>query len=314
MESASKEQEIKRRITLGCQAFGRASAIFKNKDIPIVLKRQVYDQCILPTVTYGPETWNLTKRQTLKLRTMQRAHERTMLNITWRDRKTCQWIREKTKVLDIMETISKLKWNWAGHVARRTDNRWTTCITFWTPRGHTRNRGRPKKRGRDDLDSFLKHWHRVAQNVVQWKSMGKAYVQRWTFSGWTELNWNWLNSVVKIKQFLVVISPVVKIKQFFVVINPVVKINQFLVVINTMVKIKQYLVVINTVVKIKQFLVVINTVVKIKQFLVVINTVVKIKQFLVVINTVVKINQFLVVINTVVKIKQFWWLLVRWLK
>ena len=54
---------------------------------------------------------------------------------------------KKTKVRDIMEIISKLKWNWAGHVARRTDNRRTTCITFWTPRGHTRNRGRPRTRG-----------------------------------------------------------------------------------------------------------------------------------------------------------------------
>ena len=44
MDSASKEQEIKRRITLGLQAFGRASAIFKNKDLPIVLKPQVYNQ------------------------------------------------------------------------------------------------------------------------------------------------------------------------------------------------------------------------------------------------------------------------------
>ena len=70
MESTTKDQEIKRRITLGCKSFGRASAILKNKDMPIVLKRQVYDQCILPTVTYGSETWNLTKQQTLKLRTM----------------------------------------------------------------------------------------------------------------------------------------------------------------------------------------------------------------------------------------------------
>ena len=58
--STSKEQEIKRRITMGWQAFGRASSIFKNKDIPIIHKRQVYSQCILPTVTYGVETWNLT--------------------------------------------------------------------------------------------------------------------------------------------------------------------------------------------------------------------------------------------------------------
>ena len=44
---------------------------------------------------------------------MQRANERIMLNITRWERKTAQWIREKSKVRDIMETISKLKWNWA---------------------------------------------------------------------------------------------------------------------------------------------------------------------------------------------------------
>ena len=102
METASKEQEIKRRITLGWHAFGRASAIFKNKEIPTCLKRQVYNQCIIPTVTYGSETWNLTKIQTMKLRSMQRALERIMLNITWRDHKTAEWIHEQTKLRDIL--------------------------------------------------------------------------------------------------------------------------------------------------------------------------------------------------------------------
>ena len=164
METASKEQEIKRRITLGWQAFGRASAIFINKEIPTCLKRQVYNQCIIPTVTYGSETWNLTKIQTMKLRSTQRAHERIMLNITWRDHKTAEWIREQTKLRDILETISKAKWTWAGHLTRRTDNRWTTKLTFWQPRGHTRNKGRPKFRWRDDLDKFRKHWHRDASD------------------------------------------------------------------------------------------------------------------------------------------------------
>ena len=57
------------------------------------------------------ETWNRKKQQTLKLRIMQRDHERMIVNISWRNRKTAQWIREKTKVRDIMETISKIKWN-----------------------------------------------------------------------------------------------------------------------------------------------------------------------------------------------------------
>ena len=74
---------------------------FRNKDIPITstLKRQLYDRCIFHTVTCGSETLNLTKQQTLKLRTLQRAHEWIMINITWWDRKTAKlWIREKTKL------------------------------------------------------------------------------------------------------------------------------------------------------------------------------------------------------------------------
>ena len=51
-------------------------------DILIFLKRQVYDKCILSTVTYGSETWNPMKQQTLKLRTMQRSHKRIRLNIS----------------------------------------------------------------------------------------------------------------------------------------------------------------------------------------------------------------------------------------
>ncbi|XP_042886328.1 uncharacterized protein LOC122262382 [Penaeus japonicus] len=127
--STSKEQEIKRRITIGWQAFGRASTVFKNKDISLILKRQVYNQCI--------HIWCRKKKEMLKLRTMRRAHERIMLNITWRDRKTAEWIREQTKVRDILETISELIWRWAGHVIR-TDNRWTKKITYWIPRGFTR--------------------------------------------------------------------------------------------------------------------------------------------------------------------------------
>ena len=33
------------------------------------------------------------------------------------------------------------------------------------------------------IDSFVKHWHRVAQNVVQWRSVERANVQRATFNG-----------------------------------------------------------------------------------------------------------------------------------
>ena len=53
---------------------------------------------------------------------------------------------KKTKVQDILKTIQLVKWTWAGHVARRTDGRWTTAVTEWTPRTGKRSQDRPYKR------------------------------------------------------------------------------------------------------------------------------------------------------------------------
>ena len=62
--------------------------------------------------------------------------ERSILNITYKDKKTNKWIREQTKVVDILETIKKRrKWTWAGHICRRTDNRWSALLTHWIPYG-----------------------------------------------------------------------------------------------------------------------------------------------------------------------------------
>ncbi len=47
-----------------------------------------------------------------------------MLGITRRDRKQATWIREQTKVDDILMALKIKKWSWAGHIMRRMDNRW----------------------------------------------------------------------------------------------------------------------------------------------------------------------------------------------
>ena len=55
--------------------------ILKNKDIPMNLKRQVSNQCILPTLTYGCQTWTLNKAIIKKMEICQRKIERKMLGM-----------------------------------------------------------------------------------------------------------------------------------------------------------------------------------------------------------------------------------------
>jgi hypothetical protein len=84
----------------------------------------VFNQSVLPVMTYGAETWTLTTRLVYKFNVAQRAMEKAMLEVSLRDRIRNQGIRQRAKVTDIAHRISTLKWQWAGHISRRTDYRW----------------------------------------------------------------------------------------------------------------------------------------------------------------------------------------------
>jgi hypothetical protein len=174
--------EIKRRIGLAWAAFGKLRLIFKSK-MNNSLKRKVFDTCVLPVLTYGAETLTLTKASEKKLKVAQRAMERSMLGISLRDKMTNQWIRQQTKVVDVMERIASLKWSWAGHIARRTDERWTKKIMNWRP-PKTRPRGRPPERWTDGIRKMAgTNWQQVAMDRSKWKEIGEAYIQQWIETG-----------------------------------------------------------------------------------------------------------------------------------
>ncbi|CAG9137496.1 unnamed protein product [Plutella xylostella] len=119
-------------------------------------------KCVLPVMTYGAETWCFTKGLIHKLRVAQRAMERAMLGVSLRDRIRNEEIRRRTKVTDIAKRISTLKWQWAGHVARRADDRWSTKVLEWRPRVGKRRVGRPPTRWSDDLRKFeVARWSEV---------------------------------------------------------------------------------------------------------------------------------------------------------
>ncbi|CAH2236728.1 jg16968 [Pararge aegeria aegeria] len=69
-----------------------------------------------------------------RLRVTQRAMERAMLGVSLRDQIRNEEIRKRTRVTDIALRVAKLKLQWAGHIARRTDGRWGLKLLEWRPR------------------------------------------------------------------------------------------------------------------------------------------------------------------------------------
>ena len=93
LKEKNQDKEIQRRIMAGWAAYAKHRDIFKS-NLAICLKRQVYNSCVLPSMTYGAETWTLTKLAQNKLAAAQTKMERSMLNITYKDRRTNIWVRE----------------------------------------------------------------------------------------------------------------------------------------------------------------------------------------------------------------------------
>jgi hypothetical protein len=86
-------------------------------------------------------------------------------------------IRQKIKVTDIATRISTLKWQRAGHISRKIDNRWGKQVLYWRPRLGKRIVGRPQARWSDDLRRTSgRSWMRVAKDRAKWREVGDAYV------------------------------------------------------------------------------------------------------------------------------------------
>jgi hypothetical protein len=93
-----------------------------------------------------------------------------MLWVSLRDRD--QVIRQRTKVTDIVHRISMLNWQWAGHISRRTDNRWGKRVLEWRLRLSKRSVGRPQARWSDGSRRTAGgSWMRVAED---WRGLSPA--------------------------------------------------------------------------------------------------------------------------------------------
>ena len=69
--------------------------------------RRRHLQFVLPTMTYGCETWSLSNTQLKKLTTTQGQMERITVGVTLKDRKHTNWIFKESGVTDVIRNNKK---------------------------------------------------------------------------------------------------------------------------------------------------------------------------------------------------------------
>eukprot|EP00973_Karenia_brevis_P052500 7294647-Karenia_brevis.AAC.1 len=84
----------------------------------------------------------------------------------------------KVSVDDWVQAQRRCKWRFAGHCARREDERWSTAAIHWEPRGGYRRGGHPERRWSDAFDAFFRNkfgsgrglWLAAAQYRETWRN------------------------------------------------------------------------------------------------------------------------------------------------
>ncbi|VDO08661.1 unnamed protein product [Brugia timori] len=171
------DKEVNTRVTKAWAKYWSLRNIFKGP-FNIYHKCQIFNMCIIPTLTYGCQTWTLKKNILEKIRVTQNAMERSMLNVRIKDKIRIEKIKRKLKFNeDAIRYVRRQKWGWAGHITRLNDDRWTYLTTFWQPRNGKRRRGKQKKRWKEDFENFLRHktFDRIAQNRKEWERLQETF-------------------------------------------------------------------------------------------------------------------------------------------
>ena len=174
------------RIAAASRCAWSLNKTIKSRQISKVTKTLIYKTVIRPVLTYGCETWRLTKALERRLG----VFERGVLRRIWGpviDAETGEWRRlhnhelmELARIPAVTNIICSHRLRWAGHVARMDEVRPPRQVLDGVPAGR-RPLGRPRKRWEDNVKEDLEavgvrrqRWKEQAQDRLRWRELVRA--------------------------------------------------------------------------------------------------------------------------------------------
>ena len=112
------------------------------------LKLRLLDACVMSVMTCSAESWTLTTEIEKKIDACENRWLRLLLRINYKDRITNREIRERTKMIQLSNRISRMQMKWTGHILRMSDIKTVKQVFRWEASSR-RSRGRPMKRWMD---------------------------------------------------------------------------------------------------------------------------------------------------------------------
>jgi len=101
--------DINARLTIARHATLQLTGIWKAKDISMDLKKQLVRSLIWSTALYGSEGWALKKCDEKLVTAFEMWVWGQVLRISWTERKTNTWIREKLGIPEEKGILEQVK-------------------------------------------------------------------------------------------------------------------------------------------------------------------------------------------------------------
>lgn len=171
-----QELDITEKIEKSNKLYYAINKTFINKkEVSRKTKMTVYKTIVRPILTYGCESWVMSRRIKARVAASEMKFLRRVKGVSLRDRIRSKQIREELEIEDIMEFIEKRQLSWWGHLQRMKNDRMVKQI--WEARliGR-RKRGRPMEKWDSVLGDILerrgKTWNEgkmTARNKNLWR-------------------------------------------------------------------------------------------------------------------------------------------------
>ena len=100
------EEEIRTRIGIATSAMTRLDNLWSLKGVSLKNRLRISKAVAWATLLYGCESWTISKKSMDKLKAFEMKCYRRLLKITWKEKKTNDYVRKKWRRFWVRNQIS----------------------------------------------------------------------------------------------------------------------------------------------------------------------------------------------------------------